>query len=244
MANILFVGESWVKHIIHQKGFDTFTSTHYEIGCKELLEFLSEENKVTHIASHEISEKFPSNLEEFDVLILSDVGSNSLLLSDSVFIEGNKEVNKCKQIRDYVYNGGHFFMIGGYMSFTGINSVARYGQTEIQEILPVKCLDIDDRVELPEGVKPTINISNHKILKNIEKEWPELFGYNKTIIKEGSEMIMSIDGNPLIVYKKFNKGSSIVFTSDCAPHWGPRKFVEWDSYGKLWNNIIKYLVEK
>jgi uncharacterized membrane protein len=30
---VLFVGESWIKHTIHMKGFDQFHSTEYEEGA-------------------------------------------------------------------------------------------------------------------------------------------------------------------------------------------------------------------
>ena len=30
---------------------------------------------------------------------------------------------------------------------------------------------------------------------------------------------------------------SVAFTSDCGPHWAPPDFVEWEGYGRLWNQI-------
>ena len=42
-------------------------------------------------------------------------------------------------------------MFGGYLSFQGINGVARYKNTPIERILPVNILPYDDRVEAPEG---------------------------------------------------------------------------------------------
>lgn len=244
MAKILFIGETWIKHIIHQKGFDTFTSTHYEVGSIKLFNHFREEHELFHIPAHQVEELFPDQLEDFDVVILSDVGSNTLLLSDGVFMHGMKEKNKCEMIRDFVLKGGNLLMIGGYMSFSGIDAKARYGKTEIDEVLPVKCLDIDDRVEKPQGIKPEVIDRNHEILKNIDNNWPEFFGYNKTLLKENCEQIMKINGDPFVVTAKFGEGRTVVFTSDCAPHWGPDAFVNWDSYGTFWNNIIKYLIDK
>lgn len=34
MKKILLAGESWTIHSIHQKGFDSFTTTTYETGTK------------------------------------------------------------------------------------------------------------------------------------------------------------------------------------------------------------------
>ena len=34
---VLFVGESWIQHTIHMKGFDQFHSTEYEEGAGDFL---------------------------------------------------------------------------------------------------------------------------------------------------------------------------------------------------------------
>lgn len=46
---------------------------------------------------------------------------------------------------------GALMMIGGYYSFQGINGGARYRHTEVEKVLPVRCLAWDDRIETPEG---------------------------------------------------------------------------------------------
>ena len=48
-------------------------------------------------------------------------------------------------------------MIGGYYSFQGINGGARYHKTPVEEVLPVTCLPVDDRVEVPEGFAPVVD---------------------------------------------------------------------------------------
>lgn len=70
----------------------------------------------------------------------------------------------------YVEEGGSLCMIGGYMSFTGIDGTARYGQTEIADVLPVEMLDIDDRVEAPQGLVPEL-IEEHEAVSGLEGEW-------------------------------------------------------------------------
>ena len=40
--NVLVVGESWVKHTVHMKGFDQFQTTEYEEGGGVFLEALRE----------------------------------------------------------------------------------------------------------------------------------------------------------------------------------------------------------
>ncbi len=41
-------------------------------------------------------------------------------------------------------------MIGGYLSFMGIEAKANYKNTVLADVLPVTMLDGDDRVEKPE----------------------------------------------------------------------------------------------
>ena len=41
---ILFIGESWIVHMIHTKGYDSFTSTKYEEGATYLLSCLREQD--------------------------------------------------------------------------------------------------------------------------------------------------------------------------------------------------------
>ena len=39
-------------------------------------------------------------------------------------------------------------------------------------------------------------------------------------------------------------GASAAFTSDCAPHWGPKEFLDWQGYDLLWKGIFDYLTQK
>lgn len=245
MSKILIAGESWTSHTIHIKGFDTFTTSVYEEGVKWLKEAFEKANhQVTFIPNHHASEKFPKTkkeISEYDVVILSDIGSNTLLLPSATFSRSEKTPNRCKLIKEYVENGGGFCMIGGYMSFTGIDAKTRYGETEVRDILPVDLLKYDDRVERPEGIVPKI-VEKHEIFEGIEGEFPFFLGYNKTLSDNTKgEVIALIDEDPFIATGKFGKGKSVAFTSDCAPHWGSKEFVEWKYYDKLWQNIIKWL---
>lgn len=248
MKKILIAGESWVIHSIHIKGFDTFTTSVYEEGVKWLREALEKAGyEVTFIPNHEAPEKFPWTLDEigkYDAVLLSDIGSNTLLLSTETFSRSQMMPNRCEFIKEYVRSGGALCMIGGYMSFAGIDGKARYGETAIGEILPVKVIDRDDRVELPQGVVPEIVAADHPILKDIPQDWPFFLGYNKTLSKEGGEVIATINGDPFIAVMEYGKGRTAAFTSDCAPHWGSLEFLQWEYYGKFWGNLMKWLTRE
>ena len=248
MSKILIAGESWTSHTIHIKGFDTFTTSKYEEGVKWFKEGLEKNGvEVDFLPNHVAAEKFPISLEElkkYDAVFLSDIGSNTLLLTDGVFSRSERIPNRCELIKEYVNGGGSFAMIGGYMSFTGIDAKTRYGETAIKDVLPVKLLDRDDRQETPEGVNP-VKIKDHEIFEGIDEGFPYFLGYNKTIAcGECGEVLAEIKGDPFIAIGTFGKGKSLAFTSDFAPHWGSKEFVEWKYYDKFWLNIVNWLTKK
>ena len=247
MSKKLIAGESWTSHTIHIKGFDSFTTSTYEEGVKWLKEALEKGgNEVIFLPNHDAGEKFPTTMEEikkYDAVILSDIGSNTLLLPAATFSRSEKTPDRCELIKEYVRNGGAFCMIGGYMSFTGIDAKTRYGETAVRDILPVELLKYDDRVEKPEGIIPEV-IEKHEIFEGIDEKFPFFLGYNRTISDDlKGKVIATINGDPFIAVGNFGKGKSVAFTSDCAPHWGSKEFVEWKYYDSLWQNIIKWLVK-
>jgi hypothetical protein len=143
-------------------------------------------------------------------------------------------------IRDYVKAGGALLMVGGYMSFSGVDARAKYGHTALKDVLPVKCLEVDDLMEHPEGIYPEM-AKEHPALKDVPKNWPHFLGYNKTVAIPEGEVAMTIDGDPFIAFADFGEGRSAMFASDCAPHWGPPEFVNWEGYTPLWKGIVDYI---
>ena len=47
-------------------------------------------------------------------------------------------------------------MVGGYLTFQGIDGKARYAGSPVEAALPVTLLPVDDRVERPAGVVPVV----------------------------------------------------------------------------------------
>jgi uncharacterized membrane protein len=184
---------------------------------------------------------------DYDCVILSDIGANTLQLSDRVFMQGEREPDKCEMIRDFVLEGGSFLMIGGYMSFSGINAVSRYHDTAIADILPVSILKTDDRVEIPKGILPTVKQPEHPIFEGIPQDepWPYFLGYNRTIFSGdgNSQLLAEIGGDPFIAVTEPGDcgGRSAIFSSDCAPHWGSPAFLAWEHYTRLWVQILDWL---
>ena len=241
---ILLAGESWISYTTHIKGFDSFYTSSYATGVKWIQAAMEGGGyDFDYMPNHLIGDDFPYTVEElskYSCVILSDTGSNTFLLPNAVFVHGQEKPNRCDVIRDYVLAGGSLLMVGGYMTFSGIDAKGRWGKTSVQEVLPVKVLDIDDRCEYCEGIEP-VTVKPHKALEKITGQWPRFLGYNKTEALPGSEVAMTIGGDPFIAFSAHGKGKSAVFTSDCAPHWGSPAFVEWKFYDALWKGIVGHL---
>lgn len=246
---VLFVGESWIKHTIHMKGFDHFVSVEYQEGAGYFLKCLREAGMtVTYIRAHEVSDLFPTTLEElagFDVLVLSDIGANTFLLTNDTFLKSQVRPNLLGLAARFVREGGGLVKIGGYMSFTGIDARARWGRSPLADVIPVEMLDVDDRVELPEGVTPQVVVAGHPALGDAPAAgWPRLLGYNQTISKPEAAVIATVGKDPLIVTGNFGKGRSVAFTSDVAPHWAPAEFMDWQHYPSLWTSMVRWAAGK
>lgn len=246
MKKVLIAGESWMSFTTHVKGFDTFHTSVYEEGVEWIRKAIEEGGyEVDFLPNHLAPTKFPYTLEElskYSAVILSDIGSNTLLLAPETFNSSIKKPNRCQLIRDYVLGGGALLMVGGYMTFSGIDGKGRWGRTPVQEVLPVQLIDGDDRCEHPEGVKPDV-VAEHEGIAGLPKDWPELLGYNKSVLKPEASLAVTIDGDPLVAFGSYGKGRSAVFTSDCAPHWAPPEFVDWSYYNLLWQSMLAWLTK-
>jgi uncharacterized membrane protein len=132
-------------------------------------------------------------------------------------------------------------MVGGYMSFSGIEAKARYARSPLAEVLPVEVLDRDDRAERPAGVTPAVVNRDHAAVAELGLEWPALLGYNETRPRAGAQTLVTVDGDPLIAVGEYGKGRSAVFTSDMAPHWAPPSFLAWSQYGPMWASLLRWV---
>ena len=250
---ILLVGESWVSSANHAKGWDTFSSVTFHLGAEPLIEALKDSPfELTYMKAHEAATDFPFSLEalqKFDAVLLSDIGSNTLLLHPDVWLHGKTIPNRLKLINEYTAAGGGLMMIGGYFSFQGIDGKARWHRTAVEAALPVTCLPFDDRLEVPEGIVAEVLLPSHPIVAGLASPWPALLGVNEVKVKDspGVEIIARLPqdqgGHPLLVTGKHGKGRTLVWTSDIGPHWLPNDFVAWHGYKRLWQQALAWLVQ-
>lgn len=248
---VLLVGESWVSSATHYKGFDQFGSVTFHLGAEPLVKAVKDSPfELTYMTAHEAAEGFPferEGLAQYEAIILSDIGANTLLLPPAVWLHSKTVPNRLKLIRDWTADGGGLVMIGGYFSFQGIDGKARWRRTAVEEALPVTCLPYDDRVEIPEGTTPDLLKADHPILSGLSGTWPPLLGVNEVEAKPGAQVLARLPadqgGHPLLVTGTHGRGRTAAWTSDIGPHWLSPAFCEWDGYARLWTNLLGWLTE-
>lgn len=242
---VLIAGESWITVSTHIKGFDHFVTSSYAEGVRWLREGLASNGiAVDYLPNHVANVEFPDTIEAlraYDVVMLSDIGTNTLLLHPDTFGASVARPNRLKLLEQYVENGGGLAMIGGYMTFQGIDGKGRWHDTPVERVLPVNISPVDDRVEVPEGVHPVVVQAGHPILDGIPSEWPFFLGYNRTTLKPGATLLAEVNGDPFIAVQRAGEGRTAIFASDCSPHWGPPAFVNWPSYGRFWTQLVRWL---
>ncbi len=241
---ILIVGETWLSQVTHTKGFDSFTTSSVGEGYSFLKAALESGGfAVDVITNHDAAVSFPSELsalQAYSTIVLSDIGANTLLLGRETWTEGRPTINRVNLIADYVRGGGGLIMVGGYLTFMGIEGKGFWRSTQVEAVLPVRMLPHDDRSERPEGVSGVVVDAAHPVMQGVTGPWPALLGYNRVLLADGAELLATIDSDPLVAVGTAEKGRTAVFTSDCSPHWCPKTFMDWPGYTMLWRNLCHW----
>ena len=243
---VLFAGESWFTHRIHVKGFDSFEDSSYHEGGTELIQALRDGDvQVEYQPSHIAADRFPFDLaalQAFDAVILSDIGANTLLLPQRTFALSHASANRLDLLKTYVEGGGALLMIGGYLTFQGIQAKGNWHDTAVEAVLPVIFSSNDDRREQPQGVTPDIVEAAHPVMRGLG-HWPAFLGYNRARLHPDATLLASIGPDPFIAVRSVGRGRTAIFASDCGPHWGPPAFLSWPGYGRLWTNLVGWLAK-
>jgi len=249
MAKILYVGDGSAPlrmviaspFSVEFKGFGTY------VWSEDFLRALGEAgHTVTHMQNWEAHARFPqepNELAQYDLVILSDVERDVLLLyPERERIPMGRD--RLRLINEYVQSGGALLMLGGWSSFTGRMGVGMYHGTPVEAALPVECLPVnDDRVETPEGVYIEVVAPDHVIMQGIPwSECPMFLGYNRVKLKEGATLLARVGEDPFLAVWDYGKGRAMAFASDCAPHWATG-FVSWQYYPRFWKQVVDWLTQ-
>jgi len=243
MTRILLAGESWISQSTHFKGFDSFTSTVFERGADAFIAAAARSGIVIdQLYAHDVPEQFPDTVAElagYDAVLLSDIGANSFLLPPATWVGGRSRPNRLEMLGEYVRGGGGLMMAGGYLSFQGFQARANFARTPLAEVLPVELLDFDDRVESPQGVRPSA-VGDGPLAVAVEGA-PELLGYNRVFARPGAQVHARVGEDVLIASMAVGAGRSLVWTSDIGPHWCPTGFLDWDGFAPLVGAMLNWV---
>ncbi len=178
----------------------------------------------------------PRTLEKrYDVIILSD------------FSRKNVPAACERAIIQQVRGGAGLLMVGGWGSFSG--PFGHWRGSHVEKLLPVSCVNGDDRVNLPSGGRIHLK-KPHPVVRGLDfKNPPVLVGFNRVRPKKESKVILTIRGlqekkeHPLLVVSNGKHPRAAAFTTDLAPHWCGG-LVDWGSKririavnGKNWIEI-------
>lgn len=246
MARILLAGESWISQATHFKGFDSFTSVTFHTGADAFIAAAARQGfEVEQMYAHDVPQKFPrtvSQMQRWDTIILSDIGANSFLLPPETWLAGRGAENPLINLGEYTRLGGGVMMAGGYLSFQGFQARANYARSALADVLPVTMLEADDRVEAPQGARPTLKLPDHPIGRSFGGAPPVLLGYNKVWPKPEAEVVAAVDEDVLVATMAAGAGRSLVWTSDIGPHWCPQEFLDWPGFDALVGGMLRWLV--
>lgn len=251
-VKVLYVGDSEVVLTRYLVGADVIEQSYFNDNGRYFREAMASHPTVDvhHITPHGVATQFPTTLNQlknYDVVIFSDVGYNSLMFYPGltppyVYPLGPDRIG---MVRQFVEEGGGFLMVGGYLSFAGLNGIARWGGTDIETLLPVSISRHDDRAEVVQGFRFDILQPDHPSVARLpwkSADWT-LCGYNKVALKPRATPVASYQDDPLIACWEFAAGRSAVFTSDFAPHWAG-SFVHWPHYSEFWKQLLHWLAKR
>jgi len=76
------------------------------------------------------------------------------------------------------------------------------------------------------------------------EEVPTLLGFVETEAKPTSQVILSsADKDPLLVWWRFGRGTSVAFTSDIQSRWAAA-WLRWEGFGPFWAQLVRHAMRK
>lgn len=257
--HVLYLGD-WVFHV-----GPTFIETPFGTETKDadlhfygerLTEALEHHVDVTPLANWELYRLEPGKLEEYleqsVSLIISDVEAKCFHLYPSFFDRARREnkvvtfPDRLNVIKEWIGDGGGMMMLGGWLSFSGVQAKSGWGRSTLKDALPVDCLLIEDLVESSAGFTAEVLVPDHPAVKGLAwDKFPPIFGYNEVNEKPEGQVLVRVKetGHPLVVVGEYGKGRILTYMSDPAPHWGIN-FELWADYDNFWQQSLNWVKKK
>ena len=204
-----------------------------------------------HVPNHLASVEFPSSVEELglddaEIRCRTSARTHSCSIPTPATTHSKVTPNRLDSIRDYVAGGGALLMIGGYMSFQGIDGKARYHLTPVEEALPVRMLPgIDDRVEVPEGFRAVVAEKGQvtiPVLEGIPGELPTMLfsttGSRRNQRPRCSFAVPATRSSPSGTSGRDGLQPSRPTPRRTVRH---REFLDWELFDRFWQQLLRWL---
>jgi hypothetical protein len=139
-----------------------------------------------------------------------------------------------EMIKDFVEAGGCLLIFGGYFSYG--KSDVRKGS--LSSILPFKITSPFDL----KNSKERINFKESFPFKELFKDYsPYIFWFHKVEIDKG-EILLEIEGEPLLIEKKYGKGKILCFTGTFLGNKEGKQIPlwEWQNYKEFIKKLVNY----
>jgi uncharacterized membrane protein len=194
--------------------------------------------------------EFEQVLDDYDVLVFSDVEAKNFQLAPQFFDRskfGHQPLTFPDRVRltvSAIRGGTHAMFLGGWLSFNGEMGKGGWGRTGLASVLPATCLDIEDLRESTEGFSGQAVAPDHPTIAAVDlPQMPPILGYNIVKPRDGCQVVATWKetGDPMLAVGQFGEGRVIAYTSDPAPHWGCN-FVYWDQYDAFWTSVLGWLL--
>ena len=98
-------------------------------------------------------------------------------------------------------------MVGGYLTFAGIEGRARWAGTPVEAALPVTIASGDDRVEVPAGPTPAVRLPDHPIAAGLPAPMASLLGYNRVPPKRDAAEVVAVGERPAHRGRRIRRGT-------------------------------------
>lgn len=160
------------------------------------------------------SETLSSSLlkDRYDAIILSDFPRKRIPAASE------------RAVLEQVETGTGLLMVGGWASFSG--PYGGWKGSLIEKMLPVTCLDRDDRVNFPSGAVITLKKRHPAVRSLVFKNPPVIVGLNEFRPKKDSLIVLTArkiltkpKEYPLLVVDPDPARRVGALATDLAPHW-------------------------
>ena len=254
--HVLYLGD-WVFHVgptFIETPFGTETKdADLHFYGKRMVEALEPLTEVTSLANWELYRLEPGGLEAYlersSCVVVSDVEAKCFHLYPNFFDRAKRDQqvvtfpDRLDLMKDWIQKGGGMMMLGGWLSFSGVQGRGGWGRSRMGAMLPVECLATEDLVESSAGFTAEVLQPEHPVVKDLPwAQFPPIFGYNEVKARPDSEVLVRVKetGDPLVVAGRHGQGRILLYLSDPAPHWGIN-FELWEGYDGFWQQALNWV---